>query len=262
MGQPPDWLNREILSEGGLASDLLDLPSLHTLISSCKLIFCQDFQRRITEMTFEILCMATIALFFGLVVAFSGYRLFLVLLPIWGFFAGFILGAQTIHFLFDVGLFATVTGWVVGFFVGMLFAVLSYLFYFIAVGIISFSLGYGATVGILAWLGLDTGWLIWLIAVVVGALVAFVVYRFNLQKYAIIVATAVGGTGLIIYTLLVLFNGAIAVSLLENPVELAIDNSFWWLLFFLVVAGLGVVAQIQANRSFEADAYNRLSEVS
>jgi hypothetical protein len=206
--------------------------------------------------------MATIALLFGLVVVFSGYRLFLVLLPIWGFFAGFILGAQTIDFIFNTGLFATVTGWVVGFFVGMLFAVLSYLFYFIAVGIISFSLGYGATVGILAWIGLDTGWLIWLIAVVVGVALALVVYRFNLQKYAIIVATAAGGTGVIIYTMLVLFNGAIAVSLLKNPVQLAIDNSFWWLLFFLVVAGLGIAAQIQANRSFEADAYNRLSEVS
>jgi hypothetical protein len=213
-------------------------------------------------MTFEILCMATIALLFGLVVVFSGYRLFLFLLPIWGFFAGFILGAQTIHYLFDVGLFATVTGWVVGFFVGLLFAVLSYLFYFIAVGIISFSLGYGATVGILAWIGMDPGFLLWIIAVVVGIGVALGVYALNLQKYAIIVATAVGGTGIIIYTLLVLFNGAIAVSLFENPVQLALDASFWWLLFFLVVAGLGIVGQIQANRSFEADTYNRLSEMS
>ena len=212
-------------------------------------------------MAFEILCMATIALLFGAVVIFGGYRLFLFLLPVWGFFAGFFLGAQTINFLFNTGLFATVTGWVVGFFVGLLFAVLSYLFYLVAVGIISFSLGYGATIGVLAWIGLDTGFLLWLIAVVVGIALALVVYFFNIQKYAIIVATAVGGTGLIIYTLLVLFNGAIAVSMFENPVRLALDSSFWWLLFFLVVAGLGIVFQIQANRSFEVDTYNRLSEV-
>ena len=213
-------------------------------------------------MTFEILCMATIALLFGIAVVFSGYRLFLFLLPIWGFFAGFILGAQAIDYIFNAGLFATVTGWVVGFFVGLLFAVLSYLFYFIAVGIISFSLGYGATIGILAWLGLDAGFLIWLIAVVVGVAVAYVVYRFNIQKYAIIVATAAGGTGVIIYTLLALFDNTLAVALLRNPVRLAIENSFWWLLFFLLVAGLGIVFQIQANRTFEADTYNRLSEVS
>jgi hypothetical protein len=206
--------------------------------------------------------MALIALLFGLVVAFMGYRLFLFLLPIWGFFAGFVLGAQTVDYIFNTGMFATVTGWVVGFFVGLIFAVLSYLFYFVAVGIVSFSLGYGATIGLLAWLGMDTGFLVWLIAVVVGVLVAYVVYRFNIQKYAIIVATAVGGTGIIIYTLLAAFDSTLAVKLLRNPVKLAIENSFWWLLFFLVVAGLGIVAQIRANRTFEADAYNRLSGVS
>lgn len=212
-------------------------------------------------MTFELLCMATIALLFGLVVAFGGYRLFLVLLPIWGFFAGFLLGAQTISFLFAEGFLATITGWVVGFFVGLIFAVLSYLFYFIAVGVVSFSLGYGATVGILGWIGLDVGFIVWLIAVVVGILVAAIVYLFNLQKYAIIVATAVGGTGVIIYTLLALFNGALAVSLLENPVRLAIENSFWWLLFFLVVAGLGIITQIRTSRTYVVDDYNRWSEV-
>jgi hypothetical protein len=212
-------------------------------------------------MTFELFCMATIALLFGLVVAFGGYRLFLVLLPIWGFFAGFFLGAQTISFLFSDGFLATITGWVVGFFAGLIFAVLSYLFYFIAVGIVSFSLGYGATVGILGWIGLDVGFIVWLIAVVAGIALAIVVYLFNLQKYAIIVATAIGGTGVIIYTLLALFNGALAVSLLENPVRLAIENSFWWLLFFLVVAGLGIVVQIQTSRAYEVEDYNRWSDV-
>lgn len=212
-------------------------------------------------MSFEILCIGFIALLFGLVVAFGGYKLFMVLLPIWGFFAGFFLGAQTMHFLFNAGFLATVTGWVVGFFVGLLFALLSYLFYFIAVGIVSFSLGYGAAVGILGWIGLDGGFLVWLIAVVVGVALALVVYFFNLQKYAIIVATAVGGTAVIIYTLLSMFDSALAVKLLNNPVKLAIENSFWWLLFFLVVAGFGIVVQIQANRAFEIEEYNRLGEV-
>jgi uncharacterized protein involved in exopolysaccharide biosynthesis len=47
---------------------------------------------------------------------------------------------------------------------------------------------------------------------------------------------------------------------LENPVRLAIANSFWWLLFFLVMVVVGTVVQIQANRTFEIDTYNRLSE--
>jgi uncharacterized protein involved in exopolysaccharide biosynthesis len=41
-------------------------------------------------------------------------------------------------------------------------------------------------------------------------------------------------------------------------VRLAIRNSFWWLLFFLVVSIAGIVVQIRANRTFEIDTYNRL----
>ncbi len=48
-------------------------------------------------MTFELFCATLIAVLFGLAVAFSGYRLFLFLLPIWGFFAGFAIGAQSIQ---------------------------------------------------------------------------------------------------------------------------------------------------------------------
>ena len=211
-------------------------------------------------MTFGLLCMGLIALLFGLAVIFSGYRLFLVLLPVWGFFAGFFLGVQTIQWLLNENLLATVTSWAVGFIVGAIFAVLSYLFYFIAVGIISFSLGYGATYAVLAWIGMDSAeFLIWLIAVVVGIAVALGVYYFNIQKYAIIVATAVGGTGLVIFTLLAMFSGMGPIELMMDPVKTAIDESFWWLLFFLVIAGLGIIAQIQANRSFEAEAYDRFS---
>jgi hypothetical protein len=212
-------------------------------------------------MSFELLCMAMIAMFFGLVVAFSGYRLFLVLLPIWGFFAGFFLGLQTVQFLLNEDFLGTVTGIVVGFVVGALFAVLSYLFYVAAVAIIGFWAGYAGTVAILGWIGLgdgDPGFLTWILGVVVGVVIAGVVLRFNLAKVAIIIITAIGGTSMIIYTMLAVFRGVLYVNLLENPVKHAIDDSFWWLIFFLVIAILGVVTQIQANQGWEVESYNRL----
>ena len=93
-------------------------------------------------MTFQIFCATWIALVFGVAVAFRGYRFFLVLLPILGFVIGFTLGAQTLQAIFDVGFLTTVTSWVVGFLVGLLFGVLSYLFYFVGVALLSFGLGY------------------------------------------------------------------------------------------------------------------------
>ncbi len=213
-------------------------------------------------MTFTLLCMALIALVFGLLVVFGGYRLFLVLLPIWGFFAGFLVGSQAIHFLFGEAFLGTITGWVVGFFIGLLFAVLSYLFYIFAVAVVSFTAGYMGTIALLQWIFdfEDTGFLVWILGVVVGVVLAIIVLRFNWQKYAIILITAFGGTAAIIYTMLAAFYGVGIVSLIDNPVALAVDNSWLWFIFFVVVAGTGVYFQLVANRSFEVETYNRVAD--
>lgn len=210
-------------------------------------------------MTFELLCMAMLALLIGLTVTFGGYRFFMFLLPIWGFFFGFGLGAETLQVIFGVGFLATVSSWVVGFIVGAVFAVLSYLFYTVAVVLLAASFGYGLAVALLAAIGLNLGLIVWLIGIVAAIVVATVVLIFNLQKYAIIVITAVGGTGAIIFTLLAMFGNLSPAELLLNPVLTAISNSFWWLLFFVVVAVAGIVVQIGANRAYELEAYNRFS---
>ncbi len=212
-------------------------------------------------MSFELLCMAMLALVIGLTITFSGYRFFLILLPIWGFFFGFGLGAETLQVLFGVGFLATVTSWVVGFIVGAVFAVLSYLFYLVAVALLSASAGYALAVGLLNAIGLDFGFIVWVIGLITGVVVALAVLRFNVQKYAIIVITALGGTALIIFTLLALFGGGLSsLELLLNPVKTALQSSFLWLLFFIVVAGAGVAVQLVSGRSFEPESYNRLDE--
>jgi hypothetical protein len=204
--------------------------------------------------------MALISLVFGQALLFGGYRLFLFLLPIWGFFFGFGLGAQTLQVIFGVGFLATVSSWVAGFIVGAIFAVLSYLFYFVAVALLSGSFGYGLAVGLLTAIGLDFGFLVWLIGLVAGVVVAVVVLYFNIQKYAIIVITAMAGTSVIIFTLLAVFGTLTPQELLLGPVRVAIQSSFWWLLFFVVLAGAGIAVQLLANRRYEIEDYNRLAD--
>lgn len=208
-------------------------------------------------MTFELLCMGLIALGFGLLVAFSGYKLLWIILPIWGFFAGFALGAQTIQAIFSDVFLATVTGWVVGFVVGAIFAVLSYLFYFIAVALLSGAFGYALAVGILTAIGLDLNFIVWLIGIVVGIIVAVAVLRFNVQKYAVIVITSIGGTSVIILTLLALFGNLSPAEMALAPVLVAINNSWLWLLFFVAMVAAGIFVQLNANRGYEVEEYNR-----
>jgi hypothetical protein len=211
-------------------------------------------------MVFEIFCMALIGLLLGQALVFGGYRLFLVLLPIWGFFFGFGLGAHTLQVLFGIGFLATVSSWVVGFIVGAIFAVLSYLFYFVAVALLSGSFGYGLAVGLLTAMGLDFGFLVWLIGLVAGVAVAVVVLYFNIQKYAIITITAIAGTSIIIFILLALFGNFTPAELLVGPVRAALQSSFLWLLFFVGLAMAGIAVQIMANRRYEIVSYNRLAD--
>jgi hypothetical protein len=208
-------------------------------------------------MTFELMCMTLIGLLFGLAVVFGGYRLFLILLPIWGFFFGFGLGAQTLQAIFGVGFLATISSWVLGFIVGAIFAILSYLFYIFAVALLSGSFGYSLAVGILTAIGLNFGLIVWLIGIVAGIALAVIVLAFNIQKYAIIVITALSGTAAIILTLLASVGGLTPAELAGSPVLTAIQDSFLWLVFFVVVAGAGIVVQLRANQAYEIEAYDR-----
>jgi hypothetical protein len=209
-----------------------------------------------TDSLFTIACAGLIGILFGSVLAFAGYRLFMFLLPVWGFFFGLALGAQSIQVLFGTAFLATVTSWVVGFIVGLLFAGLSYLFYAFAVAIISGALGYAVAVGFLTWIGLQFGFVVWLIGIALGVVFAFVTIALNLQKWVVIAATAIMGTATIFGTILVMFNPV--ASVLAQPVALLLQTSPWLLILFIVVAAAGVYFQIKSTPAWTVESYNRM----
>jgi Ni,Fe-hydrogenase I cytochrome b subunit len=212
----------------------------------------------ITDSFFTFACAGVIGVLFGTILTFTGYRFFLFLLPVWGFFFGLGLGAQSVQALFGDGFLSTITSWVVGFVIGALFALLSYIFYAFAVAIIGGSLGYVLTVGLLTWIGLPFGFIVWLIGLIVGVIAAFVTIRFNLQKWVVIAATSILGSATIFGTIMLMFNPA--ATLLENPVRVFLQTSPFLMILFLLVAGLGIFVQISTTRAFEVDVYNRVSE--
>lgn len=211
----------------------------------------------ITDSFFTFACAGLIGMLFGTVLAFAGYRLFIYLLPVWGFFFGLALGAQSIQALFGVGFLSTITSWVVGFFVGAIFAVLAYAFYIVAVAIIGGSLGYIVAVGLLTAIGLDFGFIVWIVGIIAAIAMAFVTIRFNLQKWVIIIATSVGGAGTIFGTIILMFNPV--ANFIANPVKVFLSTSPFLTILFIIVAVLGVVVQYGTTKNMEVEAYNRLT---
>ena len=146
------------------------------------------------DITIEGLLLGALAVAIGLAFAFWGFRVFLILLPIWGFFAGFLLGANGIQYIFGEAFLATVTGWVVGFLVGLLFAVLSYLYYWVAVILLGGVLGYQLTIGLLQWIGFDgDGLIAFILAIIVGAVFAVGFFVLHMPAVLVIVVTAISG---------------------------------------------------------------------
>jgi len=202
----------------------------------------------------EAIVLGIFAILIGLAFVFAGFRFFLILLPIWGFFAGFVFGADIVTQLFGQGFLATTTSWVVGFVLAVVCALLSYLYYWFAVIFLGASAGYALGIGLMAWLGLHDGLFVFLVGLVFAAIlvVAFIVLR--VPKYLVLVATAFGGAFATL-TGIALILGRVPLSDLSGGIvgSFVNDSLSWiWVIAAIVLGVAGLVYQMQSTARVEA----------
>jgi hypothetical protein len=193
-------------------------------------------------MTFEGILLGLIALAVGAAFTFYGFKFFLVLLPLWAFVVGFAAGAQALSTLFGDGFLATVSGWVVGFILGAVFAVISYLWYWAAIVLLGGGLGYTIGVGLMGWLGIH-GFLAVVVGVLVGAVFAVGTILLKAPRILVVVFTSLGGAATVVGGALLII-GRIPVSGFGDGVLAAVlEDSLIWFVAWIVIAALGVVYQ-------------------
>ena len=192
------------------------------------------------------LVMAILALVIGLAFCFGGWRFFLLLLPIWGFVVGFGLGTEAMRALFGDGTFATVTSWIVGFVIAVVFAVLSYLYYYAAIAILGGVVGYA--IGAAAWgiIGNEQGVIAFVIGLVVGVVFAIGVLALNVPRYLVIVLTGLGGAATVIAGWFLLIGKVPADNVTWWQVGKLISDSWFYLIVWGLLAAAGIVAQMRA----------------
>ena len=182
---------------------------------------------------------AVILLAGGLISCFAGYRVFRVVLGIYGFiigalFASGIVGPENTLWM----IVAAIGGGIVG-------ALILIAAYFVGVALLG--AGIGALVASLIWaaLGREPGAIVVILFAVAGALGARA-----LQRYVIIGATAFGGAWTIIVGALALSGTTVAVDAsARNNVWLAYPmnpapGNYWVLLVWLALGVTGVVVQL------------------
>ncbi len=203
-------------------------------------------------MSLELLIAALLALVTGLAFCFWGYRVFMVMLPVWGFVAGFWLGAEFFTLIFGQGFLATTTSWVVGLVIGILGAIFSYAFYALGILFVAATIGAGLGSGLMQAFGIDSNVLVISVAIIAGVLAAFLAWRYNLQRYVVEALTAVLGAGLLLLAPLLLL-GNVSLDTLRSQGTAIIpltDQGLVWTLIWLALAVGGFLFQRRRHRLF------------
>jgi hypothetical protein len=186
-----------------------------------------------------------LVLVLGAGVCFLGLRVFVVLLPVWGFLVGFYVGAAGVHAIFGDGFLSTVTGWIIGFIVAIIFALLSYVFWYVGVIIATASVGALLGSGLMAAFNVDSDWIVFIVSAIGAIIFAIAAFVLALPVFVVIVNTAILGSGAIVAGVLLIFNQIDRQDLGNGSAWAIINESWWWFIVWVVVAALGVVVQLQ-----------------
>lgn len=183
----------------------------------------------------------------GLAFCFRGYLAMRVIIPIWGAFSGFMLGAGLVASLAGEGFLASLAGWLVGLGVAVVFGALAYLYYEVSVLIAMSAIGFALGTATMVMLGVQWSWLIVLVGVVVGVLLALLAILADLPMALLTVLTAMGGaTAAVVGVMLIV--GIVSIGDFGSGATTAtIDDDWWWYLMYVVLAIAGIVVQLNAT---------------
>lgn len=184
---------------------------------------------------------------FGLVIAFAGTTLFFLVLPMIGFLFGFFVGAVGVEAVFGDGFLSTVGGWAAGIVLGLVFAFISYFWWYAGVLLSAGALGAQLGSGLAQAFGIDSGTWTFLFGLVGFIALASVTYVFNLPIYLVIASTAIAGGNLAVLGVMLVFNRVDTDDLTHGTAAAIVQESWFWTIVALVVAVIGAGFQLSVR---------------
>jgi hypothetical protein len=184
-----------------------------------------------------------LAILAGGVMLFAGQLVLRLVLPIWGFFAGFAFGAGLVAELADERFLGTVLGWALGLIFALLFAVLAYLYFAVAVILAMAAFGFAIGSGLVVALGIDWDWLAVLVGVAVGAVIGLVSVFANMPMIVLVVFSSVAGAVGVVAGLMLLVGSLDSADFTQGAFTDAVQDSWGWYLALLVLVFVGIFAQ-------------------
>src|SRR3954447_23728403 len=134
-----------------------------------------------------------LAIIAGIAMLVAGQFVLRLMIPIWGFFAGFAFGAGLVAGFAEERFLGTVLGWVLGIVFALLFALLAYLYYYVAVTIAMGMFGAAIGSGLVVALGIDWNWVAVLAGLVIGVVFGLVSIFTNVPMLVLVVLGSLAG---------------------------------------------------------------------
>jgi hypothetical protein len=184
-----------------------------------------------------------LALIAGAVLCFRGQLVLRLVIPVWGAFAGFAFGAGLVSGLGDVRFLGTALGWLLGLLFAVVFAILAYLYYAVAVVLAAGAMGFALGSGVVVALGIDWSWVAVLVGLALGLLFGLLAVLADAPMLLLIVMSAAAGA-VVVVTGLMLFVGAVdSADFTSASFTDRVDDDWWWYAAAVLLALLGGVSQ-------------------
>lgn len=204
----------------------------------------------------ELAVVGLITIAGGAIFCFAGYRLFRIIIVVWGFFIGLLIGAHAVASLVGGAFLATPLAWGAGLALGIFLAGLAYLLYSAGIAILGATVGYLVGLGLMTVLGFDAqAGLTFVAGVLVAILFGVLILLLDLAKFLIMLITAMGGASAIVLGVL-LFLRLIPLNFLDTGLPGAfLQGSPLWEIVWLAVAAIGFLFQLQGTRNYQVERY-------
>jgi hypothetical protein len=196
-------------------------------------------------MSIEGILVGLLAIVIGAAWAFYGLKLFTILLPIWAFFFGLVMGAQWASDVFGQGFFSSVLSWGIGLVFGLVLAAISYFWYYAAIVILAGAAGYSLGVGFFEYFGFGTGVIAIVVGLVLGALFAIGTFLLGVPVLLVMIFSAFSGAAAVVNGVLIFF-GTIKLADLDAGIfGSLLTTSIVGVVAFLVLGAVALYWQIR-----------------
>ena len=197
----------------------------------------------------DTIVVGIIAVLIGALLCFRGYVTMRVIISLFGAFVGFLLGAGLVAGVTDSGFGQLALSWLVGIVGAVLFGVLAYLSYQIAVVIGMAGIGFAIGTTVMAAVGVGSQVAIVVVGLLAGALLAVIAIATDLPAVILVVLTALAGASVTVAGVMLIV-GTIGINrLTADGVGAEMSRGWWWYVLYGGLALLGIIAQLRSRGS-------------